>query len=52
VRDIYNVRVGIDFQYDAFQCANEMIVGAVVGRQGDDWPGYQGSAFQEVVSRP
>ena len=36
MRDVHNRDVGINFQDDALHRTNEMIVGAVVGRQSND----------------
>jgi len=47
VRDVYDVCIGIDFKDDALECANEMIVSAVIGCERDDWPGHQSSAFNK-----
>jgi hypothetical protein len=45
VSDVYDVCFRIDLEDDALESAYEMIVGAVVGCERDDWPGHRGSAF-------
>src|SRR5262249_5962226 len=48
VRDVNDVGFRIDFQDDALECANEVIVSAVVSRERNDWLGHRSSAFKKI----